>query len=44
MGANPKSATVGMIEVFCRFIVKNGKRIYPKNAKCFHFFVPARKQ
>lgn len=27
------------IEVFCHYIVKNGKRIYPKRAKFFHFFV-----
>lgn len=26
-------------EVYCRYIVKNGKRIYPKNAEFFHFFV-----
>ena len=25
--------------VFCKYIVKNGKRIYPKNAKCFCFYV-----
>jgi hypothetical protein len=29
----------GYKEVFCRYITKNGKRIYPKNAKFFHFFV-----
>lgn len=26
-------------EIFCRFIRKNGKVIYPKNAKYFHFWV-----
>lgn len=26
-------------EVFCRFIRKNGRVIYPKNAKFFHFWV-----
>lgn len=26
-------------EVFARYITKKGKRIYPKNAKYFHFFV-----
>jgi hypothetical protein len=31
-------------EVFCRYItLKNGKRIYPKNAKVFHFFVKKQK-
>ena len=31
----------GMIRIFCRFIVKNGKRIYPKKARIFSFLVPA---
>lgn len=35
---SPKEGTV---EVFVRYITKNGKRIYPKNGKCFHFFVAA---
>ena len=26
-------------EVFCRYIHRNGKVIYPKNARFFHFFV-----
>jgi hypothetical protein len=26
--------------VICPYITKNGKRIYPKNAKVFKFFVP----
>lgn len=30
----------GMEEVFCRFIRKAGKIIYPKNGNLFHFFVP----
>lgn len=30
-----------MVEVFTRYITKNGKRIYPKNARFFHFWVPA---
>ncbi len=29
----------GYREVFCRFIIKNSKVIYPKKAKVFHFFV-----
>ena len=27
------------IEVFARYITRNGKIIYPKNAKYFHFWV-----
>jgi hypothetical protein len=26
--------------VFCKYIVRNGKRIYPKKAKVFCFWVP----
>jgi len=26
-------------EVFCRYITRKGKRIYPKNARFFHFWV-----
>jgi hypothetical protein len=26
-------------EVFARYITRNGKRIYPKKGKYFHFFV-----
>jgi len=29
----------GYREVFCRYITKNGERIYPKNGKVFRFFV-----
>ena len=28
-----------MTEVFCRYIRKNGKIIYPKKGKFFHFWV-----
>jgi hypothetical protein len=34
-----KTAKPGYREVFCRYIKRNGKIIYPKNAKVFHFFV-----
>lgn len=34
---SPKSND-GKTEVFCRYITKNGKRIYPKRGKFFHFF------
>ena len=30
-----------MKEVFCRYIRKAGKIIYPKNGKYFHFYVTA---
>lgn len=33
-----------MVEVFARYITRNGKRIYPKNTRFFHFWVPAHKQ
>jgi hypothetical protein len=36
-----KKVPVGYREVFCRFIRKNGKIIYPKNGKVFHFYVKA---
>lgn len=26
-------------EVFCRYIRKNGRIIYPKNARFFHFWI-----
>ena len=39
---NPESNEDGKIEVFCRFITKNGKRIYPKKGQYFHFFVKAK--
>lgn len=31
----------GMVRVFCRYIVRNGKVIYPKRGKCFTFLVRA---
>jgi hypothetical protein len=38
-GTPMKTCPDGYREVFCRYIVRNGKRIYPKNARFFHFFV-----
>ena len=29
----------GYVEVFARYVVRNGKTIYPKNGKYFHFWV-----
>lgn len=38
-----KNAPSGYREVFCRSVkLKNGKIIYPKNGKVFHFFVKAK--
>jgi len=33
----------GKVEVFCRFVRKNGKYIYPKRSKYFHFWAKPRK-
>lgn len=33
----------GYVEVFAPYITKGGKRIYPKKAKFFHFWVKTRK-
>lgn len=37
------STESGFIRIFCRYIVKNGKRIYPKRSKFFSFLVPVEK-
>lgn len=37
----PGAPRPGYREVFCRFIIKNGKVIYPKTGKVFHFYVKA---
>ena len=31
------------IEIFCRYIRRNGKIIYPRNGTMFHFFIDADK-
>jgi hypothetical protein len=33
----------GKVEIFCPYITVKGKRIYPKKAKFFHFWVDAKK-
>lgn len=33
----------GLIEVFCAYIIRNGKIIYPKGARCFHFWMRPKK-
>ena len=35
----PKECPVGYKEVFCRYIRKNGKTIYPSKGQFFHFYV-----
>ncbi len=34
---------IDWVEVFAPYITRNGRIIYPKNAKCFHFWVRRRK-
>lgn len=38
-----KNRTAGSREIFCPYVVRNGKIIYPKKAKVFHFFVKPKK-
>ena len=39
---NKSQEESGMKRVFCRYIVRNGKVIYPpKNGQCFTFLVKA---
>jgi len=40
-GSMKKNCPAGYREVFCRYITRNGKRIYPKTARAFHFYVKA---
>jgi hypothetical protein len=37
-----KDSGSNLVEVFCAYITRNGKRIYPKKAKCFHFWAKAK--
>ena len=34
--------TEGKVRIFCKYIVKNGKRIYPKLGNVFSFLVNAK--
>lgn len=43
MGNDPVKNDYVYKEIFCKYIVRNGKRIYPTNAKCFHFWVKVKK-
>lgn len=38
-----KDSKIGKIEIFCAYITVKGKRIYPKTAKYFHFWVSPKK-
>lgn len=33
----------GKTRIFCRYIIRNGKRIYPKHSKYFSFLVDSKK-
>ena len=35
-----ENETPGFKVVYCRYIVRKGRRIYPKKAKFFRFLVP----
>lgn len=37
------TSKTGSNVIYCRFIVKNGKRIYPRKSKVFKFIVPDKK-
>ena len=37
--SNMQIVPVGKREVFCPYITKNGRRIYPRNGRVFHFWV-----
>ena len=39
MQTNFKQEESGKMRIFCKYIVKHGKRIYPKRGKCFTFLV-----
>jgi hypothetical protein len=34
-----KTPPLGYREVFCPYVIRKGKIIFPKRAKVFHFFV-----
>jgi hypothetical protein len=36
-----KNCPAGYREVFFRYVTRNGKRIYPKRARAFYFYVKA---
>ncbi len=39
---NTNSSKDGLVEVFCKYIVIKGKKIYPKNGGVFHFWAKPR--
>ena len=43
MKSNRNQKESGVVRVFCKYITKNGVRIYPKNAPVFSFVVDNRK-
>ena len=34
-----KNSSDEKVEIFCKFIVRKGKKIYPSKGKVFHFYV-----
>jgi hypothetical protein len=34
-----KTNDAGKVEIFCRYIIRKGKKIYPRKGKFFHFWV-----
>jgi len=43
MAYRGKACPIGYREVFCRYVRRNGKVVYPKNARFFRFFVKIKK-
>lgn len=38
-GSEDGSSSSGKREIFTPYIIRNGTKIYPKNAEVFHFYV-----
>jgi hypothetical protein len=42
LNEHPNANKPGYEEIFCRFITKNGKRIYARNGGVFHFWMKSK--
>ena len=42
MSHKPTPGKDDLKEVFCRYIIVKGQKIYPKKAKFFHFWIKAK--
>jgi len=40
---NQEGGKPGQVEIFCRYITRKGKKIYPKKGQFFHFWVDEKK-